>query len=327
MIRVLINGVDATALVPTVKWSGDYQQCARTLDFGLLSSSTDSKIPTVTCPLGTPVQLWQENTLLFEGFVFYRQKATNSSVIDVTCFDRGIYLKKNAKAYKTTNSTPEAFTKRICADFNIPIGDLAATGVVFTRNFPGTKLYDMIQTAYTIASVKTKKKYQVGFRGAKLCVWEKNAVSNSPVLEGGVNLLDAAVTESIQNMINQVAVYSRDDQLIRTVKNDTAIDKFGLMQEVMGQVEGEDTAAKAQKLLDDNGEEQKITVNNLGNVSYITGTSVIMREAYTGLYGLFFIDSDMHTWKNGMYVNRLVLNFRNIMDEKEAGAAIQKGGA
>jgi hypothetical protein len=27
----------------------------------------------------------------------------------------------------------------------------------------------------------------------------------------------------------------------------------------------------------------------------------------------------VHTWKNGLYLNKLVVNFKNIMDEKDAG--------
>jgi hypothetical protein len=51
----------------------------------------------------------------------------------------------------------------------------------------------------------------------------------------------------------------------------------------------------------------------------MTGGTVVVREPYTGLYGLFYIDSDVHTWKNGLYLNKLVVNFKNIMDEKDAG--------
>ena len=45
-----------------------------------------------------------------------------------------------------------------------------------------------------------------------------------------------------------------------------------------------------------------------------------VREPYTGLSGLFYIDSDVHTWKNGQYYNKLTLNFKKIMAEKSAGS-------
>lgn len=320
MLRMLVNGTDVIRLAPQITWSGDYMQCARTLAFGLLSSPTDKVIPTVSCALGAPVQFLDGNTLLFDGYAFGRDKATNSSVIDITCYDRGIYVKRNEGSYKFKNSTPEAATKRICADFGIPVGEIAATGFSLTRNFPQTSLYNMIQTAYTLASAKTKKKYQVGFRGQKLCVWEKSLATNAPQIAAGVNLMDAAVSESIENTITQVAIYNKDDNLVKTVKNAALVKLYGVMQSAIKQADGEDTAAKAQKLLDDNGEEQKITVNNLGDTRYITGTSVIVQEPYTGLKGLFYIDSDVHSWKNGVYTNKLVLNFKMMMDEKDSGS-------
>lgn len=79
-------------------------------------------------------------------------------------------------------------------------------------------------------------------------------------------------------------------------------------------------------MLDDNGVEQKITLNNLGNIANVTGGTVVVREPYTGLYGLFFIDSDVHTWKNGLYLNKLVVNFKNMMDEKDVGSLPNKTG-
>lgn len=45
----------------------------------------------------------------------------------------------------------------------------------------------------------------------------------------------------------------------------------------------------------------------------------MLDEPYTGLYGLFFIEADTHTWKNGLYFNKLTLNLKAVMDEKETG--------
>ena len=121
--------------------------------------------------------------------------------------------------------------------------------------------------------------------------------------------MDASVSESIQNMVNQVVIYDSNDNLIKTMKNDEYIKLYGLMQNYMSQGK-DDVSDKAQKTLDDNGVTQKITVNNLGDIRNITGNSVI---------GLFYIDGDTHTWKNGIYLNKLVLNLKNVMDEKESG--------
>lgn len=324
MLKLLIKNdggtTDAVQLAPTITWSGDYQQCARTLEFGLLSSPTDKSIPAVRCDLGNAVTLFQDSTELFEGYAFSRQKSTNGSTIDIGCYDRGIYLKKNEGSYKFTNTTPEAVAKKVAADFGIPAGEIAATGFSFSRNFLGVSLYSIIAAGYTLASRKNGKKYHIGFRGGKLCVTEKKVTDTTLIIEGGSNLMDAAMSESVGNMVNQVAVYDRNDKLVKTVKNSEAVRLYGAMQNVLKQSDGEDTAAQAQSLLDDNGVEQKITLNNLGNIANVTGGTVVVREPYTGLYGLFYIDSDVHAWKNGLYLNRLVVDFRSIMDEQEAGS-------
>lgn len=322
------NGTfDISQMVTQIDWSGDYLQCARTLDFKLVSSPVDKLIPVVKCDIGNVVSLMQDNKVLFEGYIFERQKSTLGSTIDVTCFDKGIYLKRNKASYKFTNLTPEAITKRVCTDFGVDMAEIASTGIKLTRNFLGNTLYEIIQTAYTLASAETKKKYYITFRGSKLSVLEKKVTDETLVIEGGSNLMDASVTESISNMINQVAIYDKNDNLIRKVKNDDTIKLYGLMQEYMRQPDGGNVGSKAQKLLDDSGLQQKITVNNLGNIANVTGGTVVVREPYTGLYGLFYIDSDIHTWKNGLYLNKLVLNFRNIMDEKEVGSLPNKTGS
>lgn len=328
MLKLLLKNsggtVDISQLVSTITWSGDYQQCSRSLNFQLLSSSTDKNIPVVKCELGNAITLIQDNTTLFEGFVFSRQKSTEESSIDISCYDRGFYLKKNKTSYKFINSTPESVTKRVAADNGFEVGEIAATGFKLSRNFLGVSLYEIIQTAYTMASATNKKKYLAVFRGAKLCVIEKKVTDTTLVIEGGSNLMDASTSESIENMINKVVIYNSNDKIVRTLKNSSAIQLYGVMQDYLQQQEGVDSTTEAQKLLDDNGMEQKITIDNLGNIANVTGGTVVVREPYTGLYGLFYIDSDTHTWKNGIYLNKLVINFKNMMDEKEVGSLLRK---
>jgi hypothetical protein len=292
----------------------------------MISSYKDKNVPVIACELGNGITFTQDKRILFEGYVFERQKDTDSSVINITCYDRGIYLKRNEATYKFTNTTPEAVAKRICADFGISIGSVISTGVKVSRNFIGVSLYKIVQTAYTLAAEQTGKKYMIRFNGSKLNVIEKTVTDETLVIEGGSNLMSASVTESIGNMINQVAVYNSDDVLIRTQKNTEAIKLYGLMQSYLKQSKGEDATQKAKKLLADNDVTQKIVINNLGNIANITGGTVVVREPYTGIYGLFYIDNDVHTWKLGQYYNKLTVNFKNIMDEQEVGSLPNKSG-
>ncbi len=331
MIKLIITSgkgeYDATHLTQSITWSGDYQQCSRTLEFGILSSYTDRNVPAVPCDLGSRVTFIQDKRVLFDGFIFERQKDTESNVINIVCYDRGIYLKRNEAAYKFTGVTPEAITRMICKDFGIDAGSIAVTGINISRNFIGVSLYKIIQTAYTLAAEQTGKKYMVRFSGSKLTVVEKTVTDETLVIEGGKNLMSASTSESISSMINQVAIYNSEDVRIGTQSDSEAIKLYGLMQSYLKQVDGEDVKAKAKHILAENGISQKIVINNLGNIANIAGGTVVVREPYTGLYGLFFIDADVHTWKLSQYYNKLTVNFKNMMDEQEAGSLPNKSGS
>lgn len=311
---------DATELVQSVSWGGSYKQVARTLDFSLLSPREPGNIPVLPCELGSAVQFYVGGELSFDGFLFSRQRDTGGDLIDVGCYDRGVYLKRNEAAYLFRNLTPEAITRRICGDYGVTVGGLAQTGVAVSRNFPGVSLYKMIQTAYTLAAAKTGERYMVRFRGEALEVVAKKRSGRTVVLQPGSNLVNATVTESVEDMVNQVAVYDDKGVRVGTYSEDEYIKLYGLMQAYLKQGKDKDAAAEARKLLADGGVSQKITVEVLGNPALIAGECAVMEEPVTGLYGLFWIDQDTHTWKNGMYQTKLVLNFRNIMDEQEVGS-------
>ena len=311
--------MDITNMVATITWGGDYNQCARTLDFGILATNTDINIDYVECELGQVVRLFDGDTLLFFGYVFARDRSTDGNTVDVKCFDRGVYLNRNKASYNFTGATPESITAKICGDFGISTAAVAQTGIGVSRVFLGCGLYEIIMTAYTEAAKKNGEKYIIRFDGEHLNVFKKQVTQNAVRIESGVNLMTANYSESIENMINRVAIYDKDDNFVKYVANEEYIRLYGLMQEYVKQTEKENKFDEADKLLKDNGIERKISVENIGDTRCITGQSVIVREPYTGLYGSFFIDSDVHTWKNGMYLNKLTLNFENIMDEKEAG--------
>ena len=312
---------DVTQLVSSLDWSGDTKQVARTVRCELLQSTTDCNVPVADCPLGSGVTLEHEGKVLFEGWIFARERTTDSSTLTLTCIDRGLYLKRNEAVYKFAGTTAEAATARVCADFGIPVGSLAATGVKLTRNFLGVDLYSIIETLYTLAAQSTGKVYQQRFEGGRLYVRERSESGGSVILEGGHNLMAASVSESIESLVNVVNIYDKDEKLLQTVQDAALVAAFGKMQSYLKKSDDEDAAKKAAKTLRDNGIEHKITVDCLGDVRCTAGESVVVRDRGTGLSGLFWIDEDTHSWKLGQYYNKLVLNYRKLMDEAESGSA------
>ncbi|WP_195615315.1 XkdQ/YqbQ family protein [Intestinimonas butyriciproducens] len=311
---------EAAALCQSITWGGSYDQAARTLDFPLLVCPEDKRLPAVDCPPGSRVQLYRGERLLFDGFVFSRQRDTLSNTVEVSCADRGLYLKRNQGAYRFRGQTPEGITGRVAADFGLTVGSLARTGTAISRNFPGVSLYQIIQTAYTQASAATGGRYVVRFRGEALEVIEKKQGERTLALRPGSNLISLTATDSVERLVNRVQILSRDGTAKGSpVEDGASIARYGLFQQMVTERSGRDAAAEARKLLEDNAPAQKITAQVRGNPALITGECVVLQEPVTGLYGLCWIDSDTHTWKGGVYTTKLVLNFRNLMDEAEAG--------
>lgn len=316
-LSLLINGRECAERVQAVTWAGSISECARTLDFGLFDPAG-----AVPCEMGSRVVYRRGSALLLDGFIFSRGRDMEGPLLDLSCADRGLYLKRNKAAYKFKGLTPEAFTRRLCGDFGITVGALAETGVPISRNYPGVSLYAMIATAYSLAAEQTGERYAVRFRGEALEVVAKRKGAETLVIQPGSNLRGGRVDESVEAMINQVAVYDDNGVRVGVYKDDAAISLYGLMQDYLKQAKDKDSAKEAGKLLADNGATQKITVTvDPGNPELIAGSCVVLRESVTGLYGLYWIDTDTHTWtKDGGYSTKLTLNFKNIMDEEAAGS-------
>ena len=331
MLSLLVTGqggsFEVMPLIKQLTWSGSTSQGARKLSFELISSPYDQSVKAPDLSPGNAVSLFQDEMPVFSGLIVSRDRATGSSTITANCYDKGFYLLKNQGIYQFAAQTPAAITRRICADFGITVGELAESSIAITRNFIGVSLYKIIMTAYTLAAQQDGKAYQIRFSGDKLCVVEIKENDQTLVLEGGVNLQSASASDSIENTVTQVVVYNSDNQVVKTVQNDELIPLYGVIQNAIRQSDGEDAGAEAQKILEEKGLSQTITVENLGNIACITGNTVVVKEPYTGLYGLFWITSDSHVWKDGQYYNKLSLSYKRLMDEQEAGSLPNKTGS
>lgn len=331
MLSLLITGKngseDGISLVKQITWSGSYQQGARKLAFDFAASPYDESIRLPDLSPGNAVQFFLDDRILFSGTIVRRERQTGAMTIGVSCYDKGFYLLQNQGVYQFRSMTPDQISRRICADFGIKVGSLAASQTAVTRNFIGVPLYRIMMTAYTQAAAADGKAYQIRFSGDTLDVVEIRENEETLILEGGVNLQSASMTDSIENTVTQVVVFSSDNQVVQTVRNEELYGLYGILQRAMRQQDGKDAGNEARKLLADNGLKQTISVENLGNIACITGNTVVVREPFTGLYGLFWITADSHVWKDGQYYNKLSLSFQRMMDEQEAGSLPNKTGS
>ena len=321
MIKLIcqkVNGekLDITNLLINVTWSGDYKSCARKLEFSLISSPMDKNIPKVDIPIMSIISFYEDDNELFRGFVYEREKSSDNAM-SFLCYDYCAKLNDIKVSKNIKNQTASTIYNNFLTEYGLNKGDIIQANTGVTKVFLGVTAYDMIMTAYTEEAKNTGKKYMLYSRGNKFYASEKGIVKLKLSFEEGKNILSSSFKESVSNMVNKVLIVDENGNKISEVKNDEWLKTYGLFQDVYKQQEGKDSNAEAKAMLKDI--EQTCSLTGFGDTTCITGYGVQVKDTHTGLVGLFYIDSDTHTWEGGNYTIDLELNFKNIMNEVSVG--------
>ena len=308
--------LDITNLVLDVTWSGDYKSCARKLEFSLLSSPVDKNIPKVDIPLMSIISFYEDSNELFRGFVYEREKSSDNS-ISFLCYDYCAKLNDIKVSYNIKGQSASSIYNKVLSEYGLNKGDIVSASTPVSKVFLGTTIYDIVMTAYTEEAKKTGKKYMLYSKGDKFCSSEKGNIKLKLSFEEGKNILSSSFKESVSKMVNKVLIVDDNGNKVSEVKNDEWLKTYGLFQDIYKQQEDKDNTAEAKAIL--SGVEQTCSLSGFGDTTCITGCGVQVTDNYTGLVGLFYIDSDTHTWSGGNYTVDLELNFKNIMNEVSVG--------
>lgn len=308
--------IDITNLLINVTWSGDYKSCARKLEFSLISSPMDKNIPKVDIPIMSIISFYEDDNELFRGFVYEREKSSDNAM-SFLCYDYCAKLNDIKVSKNIKNQTASTIYNNFLTEYGLNKGDIIQANTGVTKVFLGVTAYDMIMTAYTEEAKNTGKKYMLYSRGNKFYASEKGIVKLKLSFEEGKNILSSSFKESVSNMVNKVLIVDENGNKVSEVKNEEWHKAYGLFQDVYKQQEGKDSNAEAKAMLKDI--EQTCSLTGFGDTTCITGYGVQVKDTHTGLVGLFYIDSDTHTWEGGNYTIDLELNFKNIMNEVSVG--------
>lgn len=314
------NGVtyDITKVVGSVTWSGSVTQAARQASITLLNAPNDPNIKELKLNLavGDIIALYEDSVNIFYGEIQTSEKRGEIGTVTYNATDLlGHLLRINING-KFKKKTPETITQQLCKKYGIAVGTLAKTKKSIAKMIiEGNSIYDTIMIAYTKAAKSTGKKYMCYMKGNKLCTKVKGTVVSGYTLDENVNIVSASYEETIENMIDQVRIYNDKGKQIGVVKQNDHIKRYGIYQEIYTKEKGVNAKKAAKALLV--GVEKKVNAEIIdGNVKCTAGAGVRVYDKATGLEGLFWIDSDTHTWENGNHKMSLELNFKNVMDKK-----------
>lgn len=309
---------DISRMYNSLTWSGAVDQAARQVAFGIVSSVKDLNIQNVEINLDDKIKLYdKDDNEIFRGTIFSKDKNANENIIQMVAFDDLIYANNSNATFNFNQQPPESITKEACKEINLEVGE-TIKGSPIDRVFDSESIYNIIMTAYTFEYRKTDVPYIVLMKEGKLNIEEKGKVVAKYVLDGTTNLYDTSYSESMENAVSVVKMYDEDGEYVGEVKSEEP----GKIVDVYKQAKGENAEEMAKELLKEI--ERSATVRAEGSLDLITGNAVVIKEPYTGLDGLFYIDSDTHTFEGGRHFVELELAFQNLMYEIESGSEFEE---
>lgn len=306
--------LDISELVSSVTIQGDYTQGARRLDCSYMASSLDSSVPVAQIQEYNSIYFYQDNKVIFMGTIYEISKDSSNNLITFYAYDNGVVTLKNKATYNFNNVSVTEIINTIIKKYNIPCESFIKSDLKIDKIFFNQSLYDIIMSVYTILAKSTGKKYMLEWTTeGKMRIVEKGKIVLDFGFNENENLINSSYTINIDNVVNKVVIVDENYNYVKEVKDDESIKLYNVFKEYIKQGENEDATEEAKSKL--KGAEKKCTLSGFGDYTCITGRAVKVKDSYTGLIGLFYIDADTHTWENGVYNIDLELNFQNIMNE------------
>lgn len=306
-----------------IEWSGSDSQCSRQVSFDIPSNPYDKRFGNVKIKLGDVVKLCDGKKVLFIGTVTTRERSGEAGTVTYTAMDFMHHLLRSNTTHKFKNMTAEAITRQVCGEIGIPTGKLAATKYSIPKLFFEDQcIYDIIITAYRKAKSHTSKKYMPAMSGKKVSVIIKGK-DTGITLEQGVNITGASYTDTVDDMVNRVEIFSEKGKRLGRVEKAAHVSKYGVYQNTYTKEEKVNAKNVAKSMLV--GITKSSSVEALGDVRAVSGYSIKIKDKATGLTGKFYIKSDSHTFENGTHMMQLELSQSNAMEEgADAGTGEKK---
>lgn len=327
MIQLVVGDKDITqAIKPPVQIEDD-------VTYGAVKLSVDVKhIPSLfTLKNGLPVILKINDKVWFEGIIFDWSR-TFSDDGRFVAYDPFVYFLKNKADFEWRRKTPTQITAELLSRYGLKPKEIVQVGYTFEKVLCRAQDYDSVYsvliTVWSEASKRTGKKYWLRYeQGARF--FERVPQSKVPILSA---LENTEYGESIEEMINSVAIVDREKKIVVTEKNDSLIKQFGLLgtvEDYSAENKADATRYAKQKL----NESGKVKINYsisavlpLSVQRFWSGDFVYIPDSNkVNLHGYHFQKASYEIYKNfvklqgemGKSDSLPSLEFKEVKEEKE----------
>lgn len=308
-IKAIVTGAsgasnDISNFIGDVKVSGAFKESARTLDFKLLRADVDKTLPFFDVDLGSAVTFYEKPVnkdsyiKFFEGVIWSKTIRDNSIDMDISCYDKAIYLNKNqAETQVFTKKGAHQVASQIIGELGLKVGKLAPTGTD-DYNLRDKTGYDAIMEAYEKDSKKTGKIYKLVDVDGKINVFEAGEMVDTVLEELNEpiagKLLDTSFKESMDEVVNEVKALEdeKKDEKKDAGSDSGSQERYGKLQKVL-KGDSSELAGLMQ------GAKKEVDVRCIGDWSMVSGKSIELKSSI--ISGKFYIESDSHSLDDAVH--------------------------
>lgn len=326
----ITTAFDLSPYVVSMDWSGSLDQAGRKLNFTIAYTKKDLSWTNANVNLGDDIELTCQNDTgiykIFAGKIFMQSRNSESYTMEFVAYDHLIYLSKSHINAKFTDITICDCITQICQLVGVSVGDLSCEDLNQKVNFVADDMAgsEAISKALETATAWTGWTYHIYMSIDKdgkqvLNVVRANTIIDSLILTDTKDIMTAAHSASLEDMVNRVAIADKDGNITGYLTMDDNAKKYGMIQNIYRVQDKQDTQTYAKKMLHGVTENSQLTA--LGNIQCISGYAVMIQEEQ--IQGKFLIISDSHNISGNVHKMNLTLRYITEPEKK----ATYTGGA
>lgn len=306
-LYVLANGHDISRYVCDISWTNTRRSLATVFNFSVPKADGMKYINMYTPKEGDIFRYSGAKGEYFRGIITEIDDgdAKNNKYVAV---DAGWYLNECSDTYQFTNMRADKCLKKICNDLHIPIVQICELSTLITQVYVDKPISDVINDVLSkCGDIYNFDFVPEGIRFYKCIDMQaepKFRISSNTELKDSVKFMgDISHKKSLDGMRNSVKVITDTDVII-TMKDDSSIDEYGFLQEVVKINDGENAETVARNNLD---ELNKIAESGGGEI--IEELDSYTRAGYTIHIGeaQYIIKSSQHSIKKDVHYNKIDL--------------------
>lgn len=303
-----------TKLSSNLKWDDDVETLGTKLSFSVARNLDDVELaPLDIVEIGDKILLKNNTVEIFRGII--TDIDWGRYMKSITCFDYAFYLNQSKTVKQFHNISASKAITELCKAFDIPIGIIETMNTKINRIYKDKTIAEIIKEIISQVEKETGKKYRLEMKAGKLFIIEYIELDINPVFfmpdGSSFNVLDAmgeiSKSESLQDMKNSIVITSdneKESNIISSVKDNSNIEKYGLLQDVMTVDKKNESQAKniaKNKLKELNKVNKDTTISLLGNDSLRAGRILTINNDTYKLNGRYLIKSSSHSVNNNIH--------------------------